>query len=44
MKKISLLSFMILLFLAACDSQLKFKVEGNVKGAGNKILYLESSG
>src|SRR5699024_7575767 len=44
MKKISiLLTFAILLVLAACSPSAKFTIEGKVSGASDKIIYLEAS-
>ncbi len=44
MKKITVLLHLPLLALSACNSEPKFKVEGEVSGADGKMLYLEASG
>ena len=42
MKKI-LFVVLVAIVLGACDSEPKFKVEGEVSGADGKMLYLEAS-
>ena len=42
MKKIVVMAF-AMAALSACDSEPKFKVEGEVTGAEGKMLYLEAS-
>lgn len=44
MKKIFYLSVLLLVGLTACDHASKFIVQGEVKDAKNKMLYLEMSG
>lgn len=43
-KNICFLFTLLLIALSACDSELKFKVEGEVSGAEDQMLYLEASG
>ncbi len=43
MKKISIVALVIIV-LSSCQSGQKFEVEGEVKGAEGKMLYLEASG
>ena len=44
MKKLSiLLTFALVLLVAACSPSSKFTVEGKVSGAADKMIYLEAS-
>ena len=37
-------SHFLLIGLSACDNEPKFKVQGEINGAEDKMLYLEASG
>ncbi|MBQ8520213.1 MAG: redoxin domain-containing protein [Bacteroides sp.] len=43
-KNIYFLPALLVVGLAACDNTPKFKVQGEVQGAGDKVLYLDLSG
>lgn len=43
-KNVYFLLALLLIGLSACDNEPKFKVQGEINGAEDKMLYLEASG